>query len=467
MKRFFLVPTPETKRLADHQPDLGRSWNETMAPLSLRRWRGKTPTQPLLPLALFSNSDWRPLQHVLVHALAHHRLRELTVDRADFCITATPAQAGLYPSGHPERARQPPDKGGCGSVGEAWHAWRSLCPHQKPLLVIDVVDADYRGFRLCPALWQQKRCENEQSASVVRVVGSPPMTAHPGEREGKHRKLLASCPSVSVPWLSHAREPISLPSGHARTFLIAGAYSTFQHGVATLLGWADWRRDLRNACGVLGKRNASLCVHKYQSMSGLDARTAVELYARSVFCLQPPGDVIARGAIVDAISVGCIPVFFHPAQQRLWPLHWDGTRASILFDWTDMHVRNATATSTNREEIGLAAALAVMQNLMGRSDAEIERLQRAVRVAGQRMIYRVRHNASTAPPRVASGGARADAVDVLLQGLARHLYSKRNLASLPWSTVAASLRPAPLATLALHPRSRNPIRPSTPVSNMN
>ena len=41
-------------------------------------------------------------------------------------------------------------------------------------------------------------------------------------------------------------------------------------------------------------------------------------YARSDFCLMPPGDTLARQGIVDAIAVGCVPVFFHPGQLSLW-----------------------------------------------------------------------------------------------------------------------------------------------------
>ena len=30
--------------------------------------------------------------------------------------------------------------------------------------------------------------------------------------------------------------------------------------------------------------------------------------------------------IIDALSVGCVPVLFHPRQAELWPHHWRGTR---------------------------------------------------------------------------------------------------------------------------------------------
>jgi len=444
---FFLVPSNETLSLADRLPDLGASWASGS---TLR----KDPTRPsILPLASFSESDWRPLQHVLVHALARHPMRRASASEANYCIVAAPTQHGLYPTGHSERVGAgvaAAARGGCGSVGTRWRAWTELCPG-KPLLVVDTVDADYRGFRLCNTLWDRSRCLNEQSTALLRLVGSPPLTTHPGEPSWKQRSLLAPCPALSVPWLSHARAPIALPPPHARTVRIAGAYSTFQHGMAIKLGWADWRRDLRNSCHGLG--NTSRCTHLYQSMSGKNARSAIELYARSVFCLQPPGDVVARGAMVDALSVGCIPVFFHPAQAALWPLHWSGARASVTFDWTDPHVRNATVATVGRERIGRAAADVALRHLLELSDAEVARLQRAVARAAPRMYYRVRPDtnhwrglrgtsgAVTTPLTPSRPLTPPDAVDVLVAGLGRQLYSRRHSGNLSWPTVLSRLRP--------------------------
>ena len=69
----------------------------------------------------------------------------------------------------------------------------------------------------------------------------------------------------------------------------------------------------------------------------------MRLYASATFCVQPPGDTMVRAAIVDAISVGCIPVLLHPAQLRLWPWHWDAAGASAFSDWSNATERNATA----------------------------------------------------------------------------------------------------------------------------
>ncbi len=59
-------------------------------------------------------------------------------------------------------------------------------------------------------------------------------------------------------------------------------------------------------------------------MSGNGAEDALQLYAGSDFCLQPPGDTLPRPGIIDALSVGCVPVLFHPRQAELWPHHWRG-----------------------------------------------------------------------------------------------------------------------------------------------
>jgi hypothetical protein len=51
--------------------------------------------------------------------------------------------------------------------------------------------------------------------------------------------------------------------------------------------------------------------------------TFLELYANATFCLMPPGDSPYRLAIIDALTMGCIPVAFHRAQtEQLWQLQW-------------------------------------------------------------------------------------------------------------------------------------------------
>jgi len=48
-----------------------------------------------------------------------------------------------------------------------------------------------------------------------------------------------------------------------------------------------------------------------------------ELSRRSVFCLQPPGDMPSRKSVFDAILSGCIPVLFHPLTAKyMYEWHW-------------------------------------------------------------------------------------------------------------------------------------------------
>lgn len=166
------------------------------------------------------------------------------------------------------------------------------------------------------------------------------------------------------------------------------------------------------AC-VLCVRACVLCVRARVCVgpSSLGAREAIELYAQAHFCLQPPGDVIARGAIVDALSVGCIPVFFLRGQAALWPWHWNASDASVLFDWAAVgSARNATA---------VMHALVAMH---GRT-AELRRRQAAVVDAAPRLLYRGAGAAHDGARRgkdaeaEAAGGVEPDAVDVLLARL--------------------------------------------------
>jgi len=57
---------------------------------------------------------------------------------------------------------------------------------------------------------------------------------------------------------------------------------------------------------------------------------------RSVFCLQPPGDMPTRKSVFDVILSGCIPVLFHPLTARyMYEWHWlpsDWDAAAVHFD---------------------------------------------------------------------------------------------------------------------------------------
>lgn len=378
---FYLVPSDYATLLASTPPSFGRSWSNSS-------WSSGTSAAGVA-LGDFEQTDWRPLQHVLVHALSLHPRRTRDRAAARFCVDAAPQlildklrrpNVSLYSDG--PLLRRHVHYEGCNDD------WRAACPG-RPMVVIDVPDVDYMAWKLCESLWD--RCD-AGDPTLLRVAGSPPL----------FRAQLRRCPLATVPWLSHTRRPRTaldaLRARPRRDIVIASAFSSSNHGFEAVKGWGGWRRALRNACALSGR-----CAHLFPSMSGGGARQAVELYARSLFCLMPPGDSIVRGAIVDALSVACVPIFFHPAQQQLWPLHWNASEASLLFDWTAPDAeRNATAV--------LQALVAFAEE---RRD-EARALQQAAARAHQRMVYRRRD------PRGGGGGehdGRLDAVDVLVGSL--------------------------------------------------
>ena len=364
---FYLVPTNATMRLASIPPDWGMGWDSRKAKrlYKLPAWRQPVPS---LPIQSFQQTHWSGLQSVLVHALARHPARTRNRTAAAVCVVAAPSD------------------GSC-------EDWNGLCPGQ-PLAVIDTADVDdIMHGRLCPTLW---RLCSDRTPSVLRVVGAPGVFARP---------RMARCRTLSVPWLSHSRTAATAVAQRRRrrcsdtsdgcfeTVRIALAAGVNGHGAHThnarKLGFQRWRWELREAC--MGLQNKTQCTRMFQSLSGGHARGAVELYSTSHFCLQPPGDTIPRAGIVDALSVGCIPVLFHPAQQQLWPHHWNASQASVLFDWS--------ATRGNASE--------VMQTLLAMPRERVESLQRAAAEAARSMYYR----GNLGPPN------ERDAVDVLVDVL--------------------------------------------------
>ena len=219
---FYLVPTNETLRLANDEPDLGRRWSDGQ-PAPRRTKRDRLPSA--LPLTLFSDSDWRPLQHVVLHALAAHAQRSATVAEAAFCIVAAPAQNGLYPQGHRER-RDFHDRGGCGTVGSFW---RTLCPATKPLLVIDTVDADYRSFKLCKALWDRRRSARSERRDRSR-------RGQPSADGTSWRAETAATFAAGAVSLAHSALAVACPRAN-RTTAGVGALCAHRRRVLDLPAW--------------------------------------------------------------------------------------------------------------------------------------------------------------------------------------------------------------------------------------
>lgn len=263
--------------------------------------------------------------------------------------------------------------------------WRVLCPEPLPLVVADIADVDDFHTKLCPSLWKQGKICDSGSRRTYRLVSAPPVLV---------RQRLVHCPVITVPWLSHARSPDAAVQHRERTVRIAFAGGITGHVLARRRGFERWRRYLRDACHGMGSQ--VLCTAIYQSLAGSMARGAIELYARSIFCLQPPGDTLVRTGIVDAISVGCIPVFFHAAQRRLWPQYWHAPAASVLFDWSQQGASLSPANATS-----------ALRALIDIPDETVLSLQAAAGYAARRIFYR----GEIGPV------AQSDATDVLVESL--------------------------------------------------
>jgi hypothetical protein len=333
---FFLVPTNTTLRLQDSMP------KRSQRAFSVSSYGNMT----------FADVHWSAWKQLVIQGLAMHRARTLNPAAADVCIVASP------PDGKCEQ-------------------WASLCSKSsQPLVVIDATDADFvgqQGLR-CETLWRSM-CKRSTTQFVLRVVGSPPV-------HGKRSVLLRRCRFVTIPWVSHATSALAAQQpGVERPIRIAFAAGITGHSMARVLGYEAWRRELHAACVRLHARDASHCKFVPQSLAGGGSHRAVALYARSTFCLMPPGDTLARQGIADAITFGCVPVFFHAGQLALWPWHWNATRGAVFEDWgayLSMRPRNATAA---------------LERLLHLPAAHVRKLRQEIARVAPSFVYRPAHRA--------------------------------------------------------------------------
>ena len=93
-----------------------------------------------------------------------------------------------------------------------------------------------------------------------------------------------------------------LVSRRGRDTLVAAAFSVDAYPFRqTLL--ADCREHSTTLC-----REHQIAISDHKRLSA--AAGVSQLYRRSDFCLQPPGDTVTRKGIFDAWGLGCIPVVF-------------------------------------------------------------------------------------------------------------------------------------------------------------
>ena len=123
-------------------------------------------------------------------------------------------------------------------------------------------------------------------------------------------------------------------------------------------------------------------------------RSTLGAYREAVFALQPAGDDPSRKAIIDALTCGCIPVFFHAQQRQLWPHHWG--------DWV------AEATVLLPAEAVLYGTLDVLAFLAAIHRRRVARMQQAIRTHAHTVHYAL----------VGSSDTTGDALEISLAHLA-------------------------------------------------
>ncbi|KAL9238769.1 hypothetical protein vseg_013147 [Gypsophila vaccaria] len=103
------------------------------------------------------------------------------------------------------------------------------------------------------------------------------------------------------------------------------------------------RNEVINQC-VESKCNCCKLINcNTSSQNCREPMNVINLFRKSVFCLQPPGDSYTRRSAFDSILAGCIPVFFHPGSayvQYLWHLPKNYSKYSVFIPMEDVKMRN-------------------------------------------------------------------------------------------------------------------------------
>ena len=403
--RFWLIPTPLTRRLAETAPEWG--YNYSSAHYNLSSAHG---------LLHFQHTHASAFQHVVIRMLSRHpACTNDSSAAASLCIVAAPLH------------------GECPATG-----WDTMCPYGR-LVVVDVLDADLRAARprterealagsrtLCRTLWN---CN--ASARLIRITANQPSDLWQRFDCGYARRG-----TLAIPYISRARSgrcesgtppptesSSQRPWAHDRRIYRVALAVGFSHTQGErLLDAQRIRRELEAACRVEWRTSAAKCARDQAQLHsqfhlapcpagcrmllpigfGANMPAIAALYSQATFCLQPVGDTIARSAIIDAMAAGCIPVFFHRAQTRLWPWHWNASSASVFIDWS-----RGMTNVTNR------SGRAVLQHLHSIPAERVRRLQAGVASFVGRLTYR---GESDEQNTCRSAGER-DAIDVLVEGL--------------------------------------------------
>jgi hypothetical protein len=162
-------------------------------------------------------------------------------------------------------------------------------------------------------------------------------------------------------------------------------------------------------------RPAECFVASAQSIEN-EIMSIIEVYRRSFFCLQPPGDTATRRGIFDAIMCGCVPVLFSPDQLGGvggFPLQYQ----YHLPRPADLSILVPIENQSN--VLGYLSAIA-------RDKDRMRLLQAALKEAAPMLQYaHPKDHCQLGGALSAAARCEPDALDVLLRGLAEGLREGR------------------------------------------
>ena len=130
---------------------------------------------------------------------------------------------------------------------------------------------------------------------------------------------------LEVPYGGSVHNSSFWTARHPRPLLVAVAFNADGH--LDIFAQMRLRKLLLRQCSTAGNRSCErVGLDGFYSLTSTASKRSkmthtLGAYGRAVFSLQPAGDDGARKAIIDSVTMGCIPVLFHRAQFELWTLH--------------------------------------------------------------------------------------------------------------------------------------------------
>jgi len=176
----------------------------------------------------------------------------------------------------------------------------------------------------------------------------------------RYPKLYSLSPPSSVHWI-----------GNQPPWDKDAQRPTLMHFMGSIRGDELVREKIMQQCASYNNKRICRARDSYEMRPATLAEAL-----NSTFCLQPAGDSPSRKSIGDVIALGCIPVFFHPAQPKWYGVNWDGWSAYVYIP---------------RREF-LDGTIDLYQHLAAIPKDEVQRMQNSVYENAHKFQYQVSDN---------------------------------------------------------------------------